>query len=126
MTVYVTQQPTPNRKGWQPDLSPAAQYGAIKYVFDADTPVSSNPNIAQELAVERLLDFNPDTDYICYPNSGDPTSYAMVSGTLAWLGYEQFTVLAWNRDRDAQGNPRRDRGYYTPVTIHNSQNNRRY
>ena len=117
MTVYVTQQPTPNRRNWQPDLSPAAEYGKIKYIFQGGEQPFTNPANAISVARKELRDFNPETDFICWPNSGDPASLYATIMCLVDKGHKEITFLYWNRNRDANGQPLPDRGYYAPVKM---------
>jgi hypothetical protein len=117
MTVYVTQQPIPNRHNWIPDLSPAAKYGAIKYVFPSDCQIFQNTIKAVEIARDVLANFNPKEDFICWPTCGDPASLYIILMILGKFGHDNLTYLYWNRERNEDGSPRRDKGNYLPLTI---------
>lgn len=99
MAVYVTQQPTPDRNGWTPNLKPALQYGPIKYVFDGGESVSSNPQQSYNKAMDRLQDFDPKNDYILWANNADPASVIVTTKVLCDMGVEEIPLLCWDRKK---------------------------
>lgn len=114
--VFITQQPRPNGQGWMPNLSPAAQYGRFVFVFgEADRPWC-NPEASVEKAQAALQDFDPDEDYILYPNSGDPAGMWIMLTVLARFPLDKIKVLYWER-KLANGERSKTDGFYTPVTI---------
>lgn len=117
MTVYVPQQPKPNKHGWHPDLSSAADYGKIEFVFSADERPASDLWRCLTDASIVLADFDPDKDYLCWPYSGDPVSLYISIMVLVYAGCEKIQFLNWNRKRDAQGNNIKGAGYYAPIAI---------
>ena len=118
MTVFVTQKPIPNNVGWKPDLSPAAEYGAIKFVFNSHERVFAHPQKYTKVARKQLADFNQDEDYICWPNSGDPSTLYIIHMVLwKYHDIDQINYLYWNRKRDDEGNIIKGKGFYHPLTI---------
>lgn len=114
--VFITQQPRPNRQNWMPNLSPAMPYGHFIYVFKGDDKPWCNPESSVEHAQEILRDFDPDDDYILYPNSGDPAAMWIVLLVLARFPIDKVRILYWERKLD-NGERSRTDGFYTPVTI---------
>ena len=115
--VFVTQQPRRNSQGWQPNLSPAAQFGAIHYVFEAGEQPFSNTGWAMVHAAKVLRDFNPEEDYVLWPNTGDPAAAWAVMIVLALRGLSKIKTLYW--ERKLVGNRRDTRsGFYSPVVYH--------
>lgn len=114
--VFITQQPKPNHTGWMPNLSPAAPYGRFVYVFSSDAAPWTNPDEAVEIATAALADFDPDEDYILYPNSGDPAAMWIILLVLARFNINKLRVLYWERKLVDGERSRRD-GFYSPVTI---------
>lgn len=118
MTVYVIQQPAPNKTGWMPDFSSAAEYGAIQYLFNADERVYAlgGPSLFK---VRKFLrdTFKPEKDYILWPNIGDPMACIIAMLAIGEMGYDSIKCLYWNRKRDAQGNRDSQAGFYFPIQI---------
>ncbi len=123
MSVYIPQQPLPTRTGWMPDLSPATKYGELKFVFGGGEVVYTNPAKAIKIARQKLKDFNPDRDFICWPSSGDPASIYITVQVLSAMGYHKLTYLCWNRRRDKNGNVIKASGYYCPIEINAGEEN---
>jgi len=118
MTVYVVQQPVPNKNGWMPDFSNAAEYGEIQYIFNADEKVYALPGPSL-FKVRKLLreTFDYKKDYILWPNIGDPMSCIITAAAIGEMGYDYIKCLYWNRKRDADGNRDAKAGYYFPIQI---------
>lgn len=114
MTVFVTQQPAPNKRGWTPDLTPAAQYGQIEYVFEGGEAVYANPQRSMQQAKARLKDFNPALDFVLYPGTGDPAAAYATIMAINSMGITDITYLYWDRIRDENGQ-RSNKGVYVPV-----------
>lgn len=110
--VFFFQQPVPNSHGWIPDLSPAAPYGELQFIFGIDEHPSKTPASLQLEAEERLKDFDPQRDYLCWCNSGDIFSIYIVIGILASKGIKKVQALSWNKARSHE-----DKGRYVPVTV---------
>ena len=116
-TVFITQEPVPNRKGWMPDLSKAADYGAFDYVFPPRYQIHADTDAAVELAESKLANFNPETDFILYPNSGDPAACYVICMVLVAMGHDSVSFLYWNRAKDNTGNRLPNQGFYQPVKV---------
>ena len=114
--VFVTQQPRPNRANWTPNLSPALPYGHFIYVFAGEDKPWCNPEWAMEHAQTVLHDFNPDEDYILWPNSGDPAACWIIIAALARFPINHIRFLYWERKLE-NGERVKTEGFYTPVTI---------
>lgn len=117
MTVYVVQQPTPNKHGWQPDLSSAAQYGAIKFCFDSTDKVYALPGPSLFKARKMLRDFDYENDYILWPNLGDPMAMAAFMLALKDINMNYVTFLQWSRKREEDGTRDVNNGFYVPITF---------
>ena len=117
MTVYVTQQPMPNKLNWVPDLSPAAPYGKLVFVFAGDEAPFTAPNKSMTKAQDVLAHFNSKEDYLLWPNTGDPAAQWICIMALASMGVEEITFLYWSRVRHDDGTRSRSKGNYVPVTI---------
>ena len=113
-TVYITNNPAPSKRtGWRPDLTSAIQYGQIKFVFEAEDPVSKRPVQAMEQAIELLKDFDPYEDYLCWASSADPISVYIVTMVLTGhYHHKDIQTLIWDR-----GGPDKKVGCYIPVTL---------
>ena len=119
MTVWIIQQPRPNAGGWQPDFSSAEKYGEFKFMFDSHEKVYANPNPSMHKA-QRITgqEFNFETDYILWPNIGDPQAmFAFIFGfCLAHLGnIDYVNTLQWNRKREEDGSRNAKSGFYIPI-----------
>lgn len=115
-TVFITQQPRPNRLGWLPNLSPASQFGKFVYVFTAADAPWTNPDAAMEKATDLLRDFNEDEDFVLWPNSGDPAAMWIILAILARFPLRKIRILYWERKLE-NGERMKGDGFYTPVTI---------
>ena len=112
--VYVIQQANPRH--WTPDLAPAAKFGAVHFIFDADERPYASTFEAMDKIADRLQDFDPATDYICWSNAGDPAGMWLI---MAYLGRHHpcFRVLYWSRGKGRDGNMTNENGYYFPIEI---------
>lgn len=117
MTVFVTQQPTPNKFNWVPDLTPAAEYGKIEYVFEGGEAIYSNPVNSMKKAKFRLENFNPSLDYLLYPGTGDPAAFAVCIMAILDKGYDTLPLLYWDRIRDDNGSRDSKKGIYVPINF---------
>ena len=115
-TIYVTQRPVPNRVGWVPNLSQADRYGKLVYVFEGGKQVFSRTDQGLKHAKEMLEDFNPDHDYILWPNSGDPAALWCCQHALAGMGVPYIKYLYWERGFK-DGKRSNSEGFYSPITI---------
>ncbi len=109
MTVYVSQQPVTNNRGWVPNLAPAMEYGKLKFVFPGGTHPYQTPNKSLSEAVDVLRKFDPEQDYLLWPNTGDPASMWACIMALVLLGVRSASYLYWQPEyRDKPG-------HYIPV-----------
>lgn len=114
--VFVTQQPKPNGRGWTPNLTPAAKFGALHYVFQSADRPGTDTEWAMDTADDKLDDFNPLKDYVVWPQTGDPAAAWAVMLTLANRGLTQVQVLNWEREfSNGQRHP--VEGFYTVITF---------
>ncbi len=117
-TVYVTQRPIPNKKTqWVPNLAPASKYGKLIYVFESDHQVFSTTSKSLDRAKDILEDFNPDRDYLLWPNSGDPAALWVCIHALAGSGLPWINYLYWERGFNEQGQRASSKGFYSPIRI---------
>lgn len=113
--VYITQHPRPNRNNWSPDFSSAFKYGGVDFIFTADENPCEKIKQSIKVAVEKLKKFNPDEDYVCWPNTGDPVSlYITIQVLTTVYGFNTIKYLFWNKKRLPDGNTH---GYYLPVEV---------
>jgi len=125
MTVYVSQEPTPNRHDWVPNLEPATKYGALRFIFNGDEQPYMFPKRSLAHAVDILRGFDQKTDHLLWPNTGDPTAMWCAILALNVLGFKRISFLYWNKPR---GNRQ---GYYAPIefdlkeSIHGPERNNR-
>lgn len=115
--VFIIQQPTPKEGGWVPDMSPAAQYGRLEFVFDAGDRPYSDPKKAVKVAKAKLKNFNPETDFLCWPNFADPAAQWVVIAVLVGMGFHKLRYLYWNKGRKQVAADRAGGGYYFPIEI---------
>jgi hypothetical protein len=111
MSVYVTQQPKPNRHNWVPNLEPATQYGALHFIFGAESQPYCHPRSSMLTAKKALANFDPEKDYVLCPNSGDPAALWCVLLALGSAGIDQVQMLYWNKPNN------NFKGYYVPITF---------
>jgi hypothetical protein len=109
--VFVTQQPKPNAKGWMPNLTPASQFGQLQYVFATDEIPSASPAASMLRAYDQLSSFDPEADYVLWPNTGDPIAAWTVMLALA-RKVHKIKVLYWERKMENGVRSTTD-GYYT-------------
>jgi hypothetical protein len=115
-TVFITQQPRVNSNGWVPNLGPAAKYGKFVYIYAGEDMPWCNTKSATEQAIATLAKFNPDEDFILYPNSGDPMAVFIIFSVLARMSINKITVLYWERNL-VDGKRSRTDGFYSPITL---------
>jgi hypothetical protein len=119
--VYVIQQPRPDKRGWEPDLSSASDFGAIHFIFDSADRPSTDVAWAERKARHKLQEFDPAADYILWPGIGDPLAVSIVMKVLFTSGSEitgvNINMLIWNRKLSSDGARLLRSGFYTPVTI---------
>jgi hypothetical protein len=115
-TVFITQQPRPNNAGWTPNLTPAAKFGALEFIFEAEDKPFLNPTKALLRAQKALADFDPERDYILWPNSGDPAGAVSVFLALGSMDIDQVRLLYWDRKLE-NGQRSTTEGFYTPITF---------
>jgi hypothetical protein len=113
--VFVTQKPKPNSKGWTPNLSPAAEYGAIHYVFQSSDAAFGNPDAAISAAKRKLESFDAEKDYVLWPNS-DPAAFMAVILALAKKGVHKIQMLYWERKLE-DGKRSSSEGFYSTITF---------
>jgi len=116
-TVYVSQRPKANAVGWTPDLTPALKYGKCEFVFEPDEQVSSDPNTMMRVARDRLDAFNPHTDYLLWPNTGDPAAIWACVMVLMGYGFTEIRFLLWDRMVGEDGKRNGSKGEYVPLTL---------
>jgi hypothetical protein len=114
--VFITQQPAPNRSGWTPNLTPAAKYGALEFVFASEDKPFLDTTRALVVARAALLDFDPERDFVLWPNTGDPAAAWAVMLVLGNKGIRKVRTLYFER---SMTNGERDgrNGFYTPVVF---------
>jgi hypothetical protein len=117
MTVYIVQQPRPNKSGWTPDLSSSAKYGPLEYIFDSSEKVYALPGPSLFKARKILRNFNPEEDYFLWPNVGDPMACIISTIALAERNIDFFRILYWDRKREVSGERKRNEGFYIPIKI---------
>lgn len=122
-TVYVIQQPRPNKQGWMPDLSSANKYGKIEYVFGSHERIYALPGPSLFKARKIFREFNQDQDYILWPGVGDPAALVVAMIALMECDIDYFKQLYWDRKRDDNGQRTAANGFYVPLT-HNIKEKR--
>jgi hypothetical protein len=113
--VFITQQPTPNKSNWTPNLEPALRYGAIHFVFGGGDRPYTDPDGAFEHATETLKDFDPNEDYLLWPSAGDPAATWAVMLAISRIA-SKVRVLYWERSIK-DGIRSTTEGFYTPLTF---------
>lgn len=101
--VYIIQRPRPKQDGWTPDLTPAAQYGAIDFIFEAGDRPGLDVRHAAKIAAERLEYFDPDQDYLLWPNFADFAALHIVTMLLVASGCKMLKFLQFEKRRDGNG-----------------------
>lgn len=117
MTVFVPQNPLPNPRGFVPDLSSAAQYGPLEFVFTDNERVHALPTPSINKARRVLKNFDADNDFILWPGSCDPSAWAAMILALGELGLDRVRLLQWSRKRDPNGVREYGAGFYVPITF---------
>lgn len=119
--MFVTQRPVPTRdRGWTPDFSSAASFGALSFVFEPSERPSRDPLAAARLVGERLADFDPERDYLLWSRLDDPAALVAV---CLYVGarFGAARLLLWERARDSRGERVPGAGYYVPAKLDFSQ-----
>tara|TARA_R110001632_G_scaffold227969_4_gene362854 strand:- start:2440 stop:2793 length:354 start_codon:yes stop_codon:yes gene_type:complete len=112
--VYIIQEPAPRSDGWTPDMSTAAEHGALVNVFDKADRIYADTAAAVEKAKSKLKDFNPEEDFLLWAGFADPSAQWVVSMSLVALGHNKVNFLFWSK-RPSSVN--KQGGYYFPITI---------
>lgn len=94
------------------DLSPALEFGPIRFVFDAGDQPSQDPERAIEQAYERLADIT-ERDYLAWAGGGDPAALIISTAVACDLLDGNIKYLRWERKTDGFGNRRG--GFYVPT-----------
>lgn len=110
--VYLMQEPLPKSDGWTPDLSMAAEHGAIKAIFDRGDRVYIDTDSAVEKARLRLKDFDPNEDFLLWVGFADPSVQWLVPMVLVDMGYKEINYLFWSKRPNSPNG-----GYYYPIKI---------
>ena len=117
MTVFIVQKPKPGPQGITYDVTPAEEYGKIKFIFDAYENPSSHAAASIEKVRDALNEFDPENDYIIAAG-GDPYGLFLVgyvmnefSYPLRWLRFERV------KQRPTPGQIQKTSGYYAPVEL---------
>jgi hypothetical protein len=100
-----------------PDLSSAASYGKLDYIFNGGEKVFALPGPSRFKARKKLEGFNPEEDYILWPGVGDPIAYAIVIDILASMDVDFYSLLNWDRKRSPDGTRESGQGFYVPIRI---------
>lgn len=119
-SVYIINQPRENprsRFGTSYDVSPAMQYGEIKFVFTEDEFPSPSADLkrAVEHAWNVLADFDAESDYVVWAG-GDPISMLIVAPILFDIAQDNVRYLKFERGRGVNGE-KIQAGYYMPKTV---------
>lgn len=114
MTVYVTQEPRPKvhtyikedgtkkEKIWSPDLSTAASYGKIVYVFSKDYNPMMDAKKSYQIASAMLEKFDPNDDYLLeLPNTGPAPARACIMAIMA-KGIDDINFLNFHKRFDKE------------------------
>lgn len=114
--VFVIQRPKPNTKGWTPNLTPAAQYGSIRYIFEPEDQVTAKTTWAMNRAESVLEDFCCERDFILWPYTGDPAAFMATMLVLGQMSDDVpfVNALVWERNL-VNGQRSKDNGFYSPV-----------
>lgn len=124
-SVYCVQKPKVGPSGITYDVSPAMEYGEIKFIFDAYENPSTNPEASLNKIRAALEHYNEETDY-CISAGGDPYGLFLVGFIvnelelpIKWLRFERL------RTRPQPGQPATSQsqgssGYYIPVEMPSS------
>ena len=117
--VFVTQEPRPSLKhNWMPDLSSAAMYGPIQYVFTGEDRLRYLPGPAWTKAKEVMSKFRFDIDYFLWPKDTDHLALYFCLVALAQRGMTELKILRWQRSftREDEDRPRAV-GAFVPMTL---------
>ncbi len=118
MTVYIVQEPRPQRNREtgtvaRYDVSPAYSYGSTRYVFASNDQPGLRPVEAFETAHKALNGFS-DADYLLWVG-GDPVALIIASMVAGKINRGRVRFLRWERNRRlAEGGPE---GFYIPVDL---------
>ena len=115
MTVFVSQQPVPNRYNWMPDLGAATKYGKLHFIFQGEEQPHSSPQASLIKTVKTLQNFDPNEDYLLWPNTGDPVAMWCAIIALTRRDFDHIRFLLWHRPRGNRS------GYYDPLEFNLTQ-----
>lgn len=123
MTVFIICKPKPGGvSGNTYDVSPATEYGTLRFIFDSYENPSSRPVEALEKIRNIFEDFNEAEDYIVW-SGGDPlalllTGYVLYEKSLPikYLRFERLRTRPEPGANPAAVNQNKS-GYYVPVPI---------
>lgn len=121
MTVYVTQRPRPNSKGWQPDLSSANRYGELQFIFESDERIYALPGPSLFKARKTLVTFDHEKDFILHPHMTDQIAGWVAVAAL--LSRNEVDVppfvnfLYFDRVRKEDGTRTGQDGHYYPIKL---------
>jgi len=114
----VTKRPTPDKKGWLPDLSPADKYGAKEFVFEGADRVFALPAPSLHKARRKIgARFDYRSDYLLHPNTMD--QMALVNCLIAILEQNppHINMLYYDRIQQPDGSRNPRIGTYYPIRI---------
>lgn len=112
MTVFFVNEPMQSPRHKPRDITPALEFGEIKYVFTINDESPSRDAAKGVAHAEKILEnFDPLVDHIAWAG-GDPYSLVVVSAVLA-AKHEQFSYLTWDRTFDEETQTRV--GQYLPL-----------
>lgn len=118
---YCIQEPSPHRDVATGvmvprDLSSAARYGRLEFLFNQEEKPSLTPGPAYFKLHKKLREFRPEKDYIFHAG-GDTLACGLVFAALADLGAERISWLRWERERGLDGERIKGAGFYVPVSV---------
>jgi hypothetical protein len=99
-----------------PNLTPASKFGAMEYVFDAEDKPFLNTARALRTAEKALVDFDPERDFVLWPNTGDPAAAWAVMLVLGRKGIRKVKTLYFERNL-VDGERDNRKGFYTPIVF---------
>ena len=113
MTVFVIHKPQPRAGAY--DVSSAVEFGEIEYVFEDTFIPYRDPKRAEEIAYQKLRQFNSDEDFLLWAG-GDPVALIIASMVAGFATDGCIKVLRWDRVRDSMSKELLG-GKYVPITL---------
>ena len=100
------------------DLSSAARYGRIEFVFaDPGFQPSLEPGVATQEIDAAIENFRPEEDYVLFLG-GDPIGAILLGFRLATrFPGTNIRAMRWERERSPSGQRSSDSGFYVPALI---------